>query len=262
VDTLRNPEIYRAYSAFMALAHSLGRPDLSHQLVLCQSLSIAGEAPLIAASIASAGTLCIEPDPSAVRQSIRSGAIDFTVNNLDEALRALKNELRKGLSIAICLEGNPANVMAEMEDRGVQPDLLCISSAPEISALKFAERGARLLDLAQIASTLHEMVEMNWWTVTQPGKWLPMLDDLVAACIPAEDSLRRSWIKRAPRYLGRSLRTKRYLPMSFEETRRCVQAFQDQIRGETWQGIEAYFQPVEEAAAPTSAAPASPSRFP
>jgi hypothetical protein len=236
-------DVYRAYLAFSALAGTLGHADLSHRLVLCEPLSIAGEAPLIAASIASAGTLCIEPDPAAVRHSIRSGAIDFTVNNLDEALRALKNELRKGLSIAICLEGSPATVLTEMEDRGVQPDVLC-SVAVDAAMEKFVERGAAVLNRANNPS-LEGMVEMNWWAATQPGKWLPLLDDLVAACIPVEDSVRRNWISRSPRYLGRTLRTKRYLPLTIEETQRCLEAFRQEMQGERWQGIEARIAPAD-----------------
>jgi urocanate hydratase len=256
-------EVYRAYTAFMSLAGDLGYADLSHRLVLCEPLSLAGEAPIVAASIAFAGTLCIEPDPAIVRYGIRSGAIDFTVNNLDEALRALKNELRKGLSIAICLEGDPAGVLAEMQERGVQPDVLCsaaLNASLSAATEKFVERGAAVLNLAHLPS-LNGLVEMNWWATTQPGKWLPLLDDLVATYIPLDDAVRRSWVRRAPRYLGRTLRTKRYLPMTPDETRRCVEAFA-QLQGEGWQGIEANIAPLDKPAISTSAAPASPSRFP
>ena len=235
-------EVYRAYGAFFHLAVSLGRSDLAHQLVLCEPLSIAGEAPLIAAGIASAASLCIEPNPASVRQSIRSGAIDFTVNNLDEALRALKNEIRKGLSIAICLEGDPQPVIAEMIERGVQPDVLCRSSlsADPLPAV-FLERGSRSLSLKE--EHLPESLIDTFWQVRQlPGKWLPMVDELVASSLPPEDTLRRNWLKRAPRYLGRALRTSRYLPMSESERGRCEELLHAALAEEKWVGVEVHFR--------------------
>lgn len=194
----------------------MGRADLAHHLVMCEPLSVAGEAPMIAASIASAGTLCIEPDAAAVRQSIRSGAIDFTVNTLDEALRALKNELRKGLSIAVCLEGDPQEILPEMFERGVQPDVVCCSPALDGARAAFVERGARVIDLGKTEQG-PGLAEARWHVNLLPGKWLPRVDDAIAAVLPEDDTVRRNWLRRAPRYLGRALRIGRYLPMTRQE---------------------------------------------
>jgi hypothetical protein len=244
-------DVYRAYSALMQSAAREGRPDLAHQLILCQPLSIAGEAPLVAAGIAAAAVLCIEPDSTAVRHSIRSGAIDFTVNNLDEALRALKNELRKGLSIAVCLEDDPEQILLQMAERGVQPELLCTFGEVDAGLAVFVEHGARTVDLGRIYQQLSPsgLIEASWHVSELPGKWLPMLDEAVASCLPVDDYERKNWLRRAPRYVGRPLRTKRYLPMTAAEIRCCEGIFQGELDGGPWKGLEVHFKSEPSAAA-------------
>jgi hypothetical protein len=234
-------EVYRCYLAFHDLALGLHRADLAHMLVLCEPLSVAGEAPMIAASIAAAASLTIEPVPAAVRHSTRSGAIDFTVNNLDEALRALKNEIRKGLSIAICLEGNQYQILLHMVERGVQPDVVCSAGPVRLEVRPFLERGARLVD-PNSASLAADQVATTWSVPDLPGKWLPLVDEIVAGCLPPEDHLRRTWLKRAPRYLGRAMRVKRYLPLTSEEAQRIAEAFREETQDPRWDGLRVEFK--------------------
>src|SRR5437764_6571955 len=46
------------------------------------------------------------------------------VNSLDEALRILKNSIRKKEAISVGLVGNCADVIPELAERGVLPDIL------------------------------------------------------------------------------------------------------------------------------------------
>jgi len=46
------------------------------------------------------------------------------VNNLDEALRILKNAVRKKEALSVGLVGNCADVIPELAERGVLPDIL------------------------------------------------------------------------------------------------------------------------------------------
>lgn len=75
-----------------------------------------------AASLAGAASLTVDADGAGMKAHFRDGGFDFLVNTLDEALRALKNEVRKGRAIAIGLIGEPLAVQAEMDERGVQAD--------------------------------------------------------------------------------------------------------------------------------------------
>jgi hypothetical protein len=49
---------------------------------------------------------------------------DFLVTSLDEALRILKNEIRKREAVAVCVAAAPRPWRCEMLERGVLPDLL------------------------------------------------------------------------------------------------------------------------------------------
>ena len=64
------------------------RADWRGALVLGCGLSAGGEAFSIAANIAGAGFLGVDSRPEVCRATLRSGACDFVVNSVDEALRS------------------------------------------------------------------------------------------------------------------------------------------------------------------------------
>lgn len=73
----------------------------------------------LAALAAGAATLILEDDASLLREARQD--VTFTVTTLDEALRALKNEIRQGRAITVALAGNAQHWLAEIRERGVQP---------------------------------------------------------------------------------------------------------------------------------------------
>ncbi len=77
-----------------------------------------------AASIAGAASLVVDADADSVRSHSRDRAFDFVVNSLDEALRTLKNEIRKGRPLAVALVADPDRVTAEAAERGLAPRLI------------------------------------------------------------------------------------------------------------------------------------------
>jgi urocanate hydratase len=68
--------------------------------------------------------LGIEVDPERIKKRLKTGYCDFMVNSLDEALRIVKNAVRKKENISVCLVGNCADVIPELAERGVVPDIL------------------------------------------------------------------------------------------------------------------------------------------
>src|ERR1700748_3178765 len=113
------------YAALCAAGGSqFGTGSLAGRLLLIDGLAHEGDALLIAASIAGAASLVLETGTEAVRHCVRNGIVDFAVTSLAEALRILKNEVRKRQPIAVLLERQPMSVLAEMVERGAQPDML------------------------------------------------------------------------------------------------------------------------------------------
>src|SRR5438270_9930429 len=83
-----------------------------------------GGAQPLAATMAGACFLGIDVDPERIKKRLKTGYCDFMVNTLDEALRILKNAVRKKEAVSVGLIGNCADVIPELAERGVVPDLL------------------------------------------------------------------------------------------------------------------------------------------
>jgi hypothetical protein len=177
---------------------------LGGKLFYAGDLDDVGRASVVAANIAGAATLTASANVTAQKEAIRDGVIDFLVTSLDEALRILKNELRKGETVAVCVSKPPEEVEDEMMERGVLPDLLPPGAldAPRFEA--FLIEGARQID--PVAAGRGETV-LTWSVANAPARWLPRLDALARECLGGSEGHEnwpaRRWLRMAPRYLGR-----------------------------------------------------------
>ena len=177
-------------------------PSLGGKLLYAGQLDEEARALLVAANIAGAASLAASADAAARKQFMRDGVVDFLVTSLDEALRILKNEIRKREPVAVCVALEPETVEAEMLERGVAPDLLRPGAAD-----------------SPIGLTL-----LSWRVASSPSIWLPKLDAIALDCLEENmgapgldsetwDSARR-WLRLAPRYLGRMAQGVRVLRCS------------------------------------------------
>lgn len=225
-----------------AAASQFGAASLAGRLLLIDGLIDEGDALLVASSIAGAASLVLETQTEAVRYCIRNGIVDFAVTTLAEALRILKNEVRKQQPIAVLLEREAAGVLAEMVERGAQPDL--IRWAAGDPALKsyidtLRARGAQPLprpletapDSASSDPDCPDFPTHVCWRATEGGSAvLRQLDLLAGQTLPAEDLERQNWIVRAPRYLSRALRLERGVAMSERERSKFVAAVEERAQ--------------------------------
>jgi urocanate hydratase len=83
-----------------------------------------GGAQPLAATLNGAAFLGIDVAPERIKRRVKTGYCDVMVNDLDEALRILKNAVRKREATSVGLVGNCADVIPELARRGVVPDLL------------------------------------------------------------------------------------------------------------------------------------------
>ena len=186
---------------------------------------------LYAANIAGAASLAASAAPAALRQAMRDGVIDFMVNSLEEALRILKNEIRKRQAVSVGVAAAPQMIVAAMLERGVLPDLFPPASWPEeasgitpAQAEQFASQGALPLPPPQAGEAF-----VTWSIESESARdfalWLPKLDSCAEAVIPAADLARRRWVRLAPRYLGRLAHRHHGVALSPEE----IQTFRHQV---------------------------------
>ena len=112
------------YETFAAAARKHFGGDLAGKLVVSGGMGGMGGAQPLAATLNGGAYLGIDVDPERIKRRVRSGYCDVMVNDLDEALRILKNAVRKKEAASVGLVGNCADVIPELAKRGVVPDLL------------------------------------------------------------------------------------------------------------------------------------------
>jgi urocanate hydratase len=206
------PDVYAYFYALVAFAKGHFNGELGGKLLLYGQLDAQGAAISLAANIAGAATLGVDAGSERLRQGIRHGFCDFVVNNLDEALRILKNEVRKKQPVSVCLEGNLAATVREAVERGLQPDLLALPAMTNGAEI-LIERGAIVVD-GPISNA--SLIDVTWTAESAPPLWLPKVDAHAIQVLPGGDE-RSRWLKLAPRYLGRTMAGQRYLQMTTAE---------------------------------------------
>ncbi|MFZ3339887.1 MAG: urocanate hydratase [Terriglobales bacterium] len=98
--------------------------DLSGKLIVSGGMGGMGGAQPLAATMTGAAFLGIDVDPERIKKRLKTGYCDFLVTTLDEALRILKNAVRKKENVSVGLVGNCADIIPELAERGVVPDIL------------------------------------------------------------------------------------------------------------------------------------------
>jgi urocanate hydratase len=190
-------QVERLYAGLIRTAGAPGlaseirdpEPSLGGKLLYAGQLDEEARALLVAANIAGAASLTASADAATRKQALRDGVVDFLVTSLDEALRILKNEIRKRETVAVCVALEPQTVEAEVLERGVAPDLLRPGSAD-------SSAGQTLL---------------CWRVASSPSIWLPKLDAIALDCLDSKAGATRRWLRLAPRYLGRMVQGIRVL---------------------------------------------------
>ena len=112
------------YETFAAAAKKHFGGNLSGKLVVTGGMGGMGGAQPLAATMNGAAFLGIDVDPERIKKRLKTGYCDVMVTSLDEALRILKNAVRKGEATSVGLVGNCADLVPELAKRGVVPDLL------------------------------------------------------------------------------------------------------------------------------------------
>src|SRR6202035_2561428 len=112
------------YETFAPAATKHFGGSLAGKLVVTGGMGGMGGAQPLAATMNGAAFLGIDVDPERIKRRVKGGYCEVMVTNLDEALRILKNAVRKREAASVGLVGNCADVIPELAKRGVVPDLL------------------------------------------------------------------------------------------------------------------------------------------
>ncbi len=190
----------RLYGELMAR-----RDSWAGQLVFACGEGVSATGLPAAVSLAGGTSLLLDPDAGAVKSVFRQGGVDFVVNTLDEALRVLKNEIRKHRPLSVALEAAVQPTVAEMSDRGVLPDLqVAIGDAAAESRHLGGERlqleinGVVVVPSGQFGAWLRERGWSEVMLERTTTAEMRELDGELMAKLP--EGLRHTWVERIAHY--------------------------------------------------------------
>jgi len=112
------------FETFASAAQQHFGGTLAGKLVVSGGMGGMGGAQPLAATMNGGAFLGIDVDPERIKRRVKTGYCDVMVTSLDEALRILKNAVRKGEATSVGLVGNCADLIPELAKRGVVPDVL------------------------------------------------------------------------------------------------------------------------------------------
>ncbi len=112
------------FETFAAAGEKHFGGNLAGKLIVSGGMGGMGGAQPLAATMAGAAFLGVDVDPERIKKRLKTGYCDFMVTSLDEALRILKNAIRKKENVSVGLVANCADIIPELAERGVLPDIL------------------------------------------------------------------------------------------------------------------------------------------
>src|SRR5881398_39375 len=138
------------FETFSAAGEKHFGGNLEGKLIVSGGMGGMGGAQPLAATLTGAAFLGIEVDPERIKKRLKSGYCDFMVNTLDEALRILKNAIRKKENVSVGLIGNCADVIPELAERGVVPDNLTDQTSSHDPLNGYVPNGMSLADALEL----------------------------------------------------------------------------------------------------------------
>ncbi|HEX9760560.1 MAG TPA: urocanate hydratase, partial [Candidatus Acidoferrales bacterium] len=138
------------YETFAAAARQHFSGTLEGKLVVSGGMGGMGGAQPLAATMNGGAFLGIDADPERIKRRLKTGYCDVMVNDLDEALRILKNAVRKREPASVGLVGNCAEVIPELARRGVVPDLLTDQTSAHDPVGGYIPRGLTVEQAAEL----------------------------------------------------------------------------------------------------------------
>ena len=112
------------YETLAALARRHFDGTLTGRLVLTAGLGGMGGAQPLAVTMNGGVALVVEVDGARIERRLATKYVDERCDDLDTALARAADAMSAGIPRSIALEGNAAQVLPEMVDRGITPDVV------------------------------------------------------------------------------------------------------------------------------------------
>src|SRR5436305_5040122 len=138
------------FETFAAAGEKHFGGSLAGKLIVSGGMGGMGGAQPLAATMNGALFVGIDVDPRRIKKRLKTGYCDFMVTSLDEALRILKNAVRKKENVSVGLVGNCADIIPELAERGVVPDILTDQTSAHDPLNGYVPNGMSLAEALQL----------------------------------------------------------------------------------------------------------------
>jgi urocanate hydratase len=112
------------YETFVEMGRQHYGGDLAGRWLLTAGLGGMGGAQPLAAVMAGASCLAIECQASRIEMRLRTGYLDRAAENLEDAIAIIAQSCAEKKPVSVGLLGNAAEILPELYQRGIRPDLL------------------------------------------------------------------------------------------------------------------------------------------
>lgn len=147
------------YETFAECARQKFGGTLQGQLLVTAGLGGMGGAQPLAATMNGAACIAIEVDEKRIDRRVETGYCDIKCTSLDEALEKALDAKEKGKALSIGLLGNVAEVLPEMLEKGVIPDVLTDQTSAHDLQLGYIPAGMSLEEAAEERELNPEMYQ-------------------------------------------------------------------------------------------------------
>ncbi|MEZ4309821.1 MAG: urocanate hydratase [Polyangiaceae bacterium] len=140
------------YETFVAArkAHAARTGNNGPKWVLTAGLGGMGGAQTLAATMAGMSCLGVEIDPARIEKRIATRYVDARIDDLDQALAAVKESAAKGEPKSIAMCANAADIYPELVKRGIVPDLVTEQTAAHDPLVGYIPQGLSLAEAAAL----------------------------------------------------------------------------------------------------------------
>jgi urocanate hydratase len=141
------------YETFGAMAQQHFAGSLKGRWVLTGGMGGMGGAQPLAATMNGGAMLCVEVDPTRVQRRIETHYCDRMTGNLDEALAWVQGAADEGESISVGLIGNCAEVLPQLVERGITPDIVTDQTSAHDPLHGYVPAGLSLEEAARLRAS-------------------------------------------------------------------------------------------------------------
>jgi len=140
------------YETFGAMAQRHFEGSLAGRWILTGGLGGMGGAQPLAATMNEGAILAVEVDPDRIQRRLDTRYLDRATEDVDEALGWVRDATTAGRALSVGLVGNCAEVLPELVERGITPDIVTDQTSAHDPLNGYVPLGLSLEEAAALRS--------------------------------------------------------------------------------------------------------------